>query len=266
MIKIEKIILIFSLILFSCSSDNSTTYDENADYDGDGISNLLEDLNLDGDSSNDDTDGDGIPNYLDADDDGDGIPTIEEDADGDGYVFYDDSDCDTIPDYLDANPFEHLNGEWKLITLVNSNNYYAFGSQTYNGFTLHNDTIKYREVDYFGNVGRTNKYIYKAIMTINYPEYEYHNTEFIGIDNSLQKDTIYTNIFEEREFPRPTGGIQMVEDAGIFYINDNFSITGHHAKGEFCISTTLDTLKFNYYFHTGNFSGHTRRFTFIRNQ
>ena len=37
-----------------------------------------EDLNGDGDPSNDDTDGDGIPNYKDPDDDGDGIPTIDE--------------------------------------------------------------------------------------------------------------------------------------------------------------------------------------------
>jgi hypothetical protein len=48
------------------------------DDDGDSFLTEEEDLNGDGDPSNDDTDGDGIPNYKDPDDDGDGIPTIDE--------------------------------------------------------------------------------------------------------------------------------------------------------------------------------------------
>ncbi|MCB0159575.1 MAG: cadherin-like domain-containing protein, partial [Caldilineaceae bacterium] len=56
-----------------------------ADLDGDGIPNLDEDVDGDGDPLNDDTDGDGIPNYLDSDDDGDTIPTIEETPLGDTH-------------------------------------------------------------------------------------------------------------------------------------------------------------------------------------
>ncbi len=41
------------------------------DHDRDGILNMDEDLNHDGDTFNDDTDGDNLPNFLDADDDGD---------------------------------------------------------------------------------------------------------------------------------------------------------------------------------------------------
>lgn len=62
------------------------------DDDGDGVLTRNEDVDGDGDPTNDDTDGDGIPNYLDDDDDGDGILTKDE---------LGDSNNDGIPDYLD---------------------------------------------------------------------------------------------------------------------------------------------------------------------
>ncbi len=81
------------------------------DDDGDGISTIDEDLNGDGDPSNDDSDGDGVPDYLepnngdtdldgtydylDPDDDGDGAPTADE---GTG-----DADNDGLPNYLDPD-------------------------------------------------------------------------------------------------------------------------------------------------------------------
>ncbi|MFP4394016.1 MAG: hypothetical protein ACLFTI_02030 [Anaerolineales bacterium] len=55
-----------------------------------------------------DTDGDGVPNYLDPDDDGDGIPTEDEDVDGDGDPTNDDTDGDGVPNYLD--PIEDILG------------------------------------------------------------------------------------------------------------------------------------------------------------
>ncbi|GGG39643.1 DUF6252 family protein [Bizionia arctica] len=73
------------------------------DDDGDSILTINEDIDADGDVVNDDTDGDSIPNYLDNDDDGDGILTIDEDANGDGDPTNDDTDGDSIPDYLDNN-------------------------------------------------------------------------------------------------------------------------------------------------------------------
>ncbi|WP_041649577.1 Ig-like domain-containing protein [Marivirga tractuosa] len=72
------------------------------DSDGDGVPDVFEDIDGDGDPTNDDTDGDGIPDYLDEDDDGDGIPTLEEDTDGDGDPTNDDCDEDGIANYLDA--------------------------------------------------------------------------------------------------------------------------------------------------------------------
>ena len=74
-----------------------------ADADNDGLSNDDEDLNGDGDPTNDDLDGDGTPNYLDDDDDGDGKTTDEEDINNDGNPFNDDSDGDGIPDFLDGD-------------------------------------------------------------------------------------------------------------------------------------------------------------------
>ena len=74
-----------------------------ADADNDNVINNIEDIDGDGDVSNDDTDDDSVPDYLDIDDDGDGIRTIEEDANEDGDPTNDDSDGDGIPDYLDKD-------------------------------------------------------------------------------------------------------------------------------------------------------------------
>jgi hypothetical protein len=75
------------------------------DYDGDGVFNIEEDLNNNGDQEDDDTDGDGIPNYLDTDDDGDSVLTIDETTGiGAGVApsyIYIDTDGDTIENYLD---------------------------------------------------------------------------------------------------------------------------------------------------------------------
>lgn len=74
-----------------------------ADNDNDGVLNKDEDLDGDGEVSDEDTDGDTIPNYFDNDDDGDGTLTINEDANGDGDPTNDDTDGDGIPDYLDTD-------------------------------------------------------------------------------------------------------------------------------------------------------------------
>ncbi|MCF7560892.1 hypothetical protein L3X39_09620 [Sabulilitoribacter multivorans] len=72
--------------------------------DNDGIIAAMEDLNGNGDLTDDDTDGDGLPNYIDADDDGDNILTVNENPDpnGDGDLSdAQDTDGDGTPDYLD---------------------------------------------------------------------------------------------------------------------------------------------------------------------
>ncbi|MFG6686129.1 hypothetical protein ACGK9U_06080 [Mariniflexile sp. HNIBRBA6329] len=72
--------------------------------DNDGIPAALEDVNGNGDLTDDDTDGDGIPNYLDEDDDGDNVLTKNEkpDPNGDGNLSDAlDTDGDGIPNYLD---------------------------------------------------------------------------------------------------------------------------------------------------------------------
>jgi gliding motility-associated-like protein len=74
-----------------------------ADTDGDGVPDVIEDIDGDGDPTNDDTDGDGTPDYLDTDDDGDGVDTSDEDIDGDGDPTNDDTDGDGTPDYLDTD-------------------------------------------------------------------------------------------------------------------------------------------------------------------
>lgn len=74
--------------------------------DNDGIPAHLEDINNDGDLTNDDTDNDGVPNYLDSDDDGDNVPTANEkpNPNGDDDISdAQDTDGDSIPDYLDTD-------------------------------------------------------------------------------------------------------------------------------------------------------------------
>lgn len=74
--------------------------------DNDGVPANLEDINGNGDLTDDDTDGDGVPNYLDDDDDGDNIATNNEnpDANADGNIDdAQDTDSDGIPDYLDSD-------------------------------------------------------------------------------------------------------------------------------------------------------------------
>ena len=74
---------------------------EFADTDGDSVTDNYEDFNLDGDLDNDDQDGDGTPNYLDTDDDNDNVPTIEEDPNGNNNPYDDNTDSDLLPNFLD---------------------------------------------------------------------------------------------------------------------------------------------------------------------
>lgn len=72
------------------------------DSDSEGIDDLNEDINMNGNLNDDDIDGDLIPNYLDDDDDGDGdgILTLLEDTDGDGNPLNGDADMDSTPNNL----------------------------------------------------------------------------------------------------------------------------------------------------------------------
>ncbi|CDF78601.1 FKBP-type peptidylprolyl isomerase [Formosa agariphila KMM 3901] len=70
------------------------------DHDNDGVYSYLEDINNNGDVYDDDTDGDGIYDVLDLDDDGDGVFTIWEDLDEDGDPT-NDIGANGIPNYLD---------------------------------------------------------------------------------------------------------------------------------------------------------------------
>ncbi len=69
------------------------------DTDMDGQPDMNEDINMNGDLTDDDTDMDGIPNYQDTDDDGDGIATIMEEA-GPNQG---DANGDNLSDCLQAN-------------------------------------------------------------------------------------------------------------------------------------------------------------------
>lgn len=100
-----SIISSYSPLIFKV---DAFAYEEDTDYDGDGIPSYLEDLDGDGNLNNDNTDVETeytayLANYNDSDDDGDGIPTIEEiELDDDGnFVGFLDTDGDGVPDHLD---------------------------------------------------------------------------------------------------------------------------------------------------------------------
>lgn len=77
---------------------------DNTDHDRDGVPSFLEDVDEDGDLTNDNTDEDLSINALDSDDDNDGIPTRDEiEFDDDGNLVLPDEDGDGTPDYLDAD-------------------------------------------------------------------------------------------------------------------------------------------------------------------
>lgn len=94
------------------------------DYDMDGIPDVAEDLNLNGNPCDDDSDNDGIANFQDDDDDDDGVLTINEDvvfpngdptdddSDGDGIINYldedDDNDCSTTAEEIVGNGGNYL--------------------------------------------------------------------------------------------------------------------------------------------------------------
>lgn len=257
--------LIF-LIIISCASDSSSSddtdadiedvlsdYDPEADDDLDGIINALEDLNNDGDPTNDDTDGDGVPDYLDTDDDGDGILTIDENGD---------ADCDEIPDYLDDYDLsDYLNGVWKLIYVGSGSSPDAGSySSLSSGFRVRNDTLRYFEAGPEGTL-REDYYIYLAKLTIDYPMYEYHNTTFRGITNTVDKDTLYTKSFNDEAYAE----IELLtENVGVFYIDDDFRyLYNGGAEGYFCDAIVSDTLKFEHV----SFNGHShtsRKYHFVR--
>ncbi len=72
------------------------------DHDNDGVPSYLEDLDNSLSVFDDDTDNDDSPNFLDIDDDGDGVLSIHEDIDGDGDPS-NDIGANGIPRYLDPD-------------------------------------------------------------------------------------------------------------------------------------------------------------------
>uniref|UniRef100_UPI001BD64F1E gliding motility-associated C-terminal domain-containing protein n=1 Tax=Flagellimonas sp. 389 TaxID=2835862 RepID=UPI001BD64F1E len=68
-----------------------------------------------------DTDANGIPNYRDSDDDGDGIETIDEDLNSDGDYSNDDSNGDGIPNYLDPDLGSTEEEEVDVINVITPN-------------------------------------------------------------------------------------------------------------------------------------------------
>ncbi len=82
-----------------------------------------------------DTDGDGIPNYLDIDDDGDGTLTLDEDLNTNGQVSDDDIDEDGIIDALESSQIDCDNdGVYDQFDAQNCNPYNDSDGDGYSNF------------------------------------------------------------------------------------------------------------------------------------
>ncbi len=100
-----------TITLNACDHDGDGVLDgDDPDDDNDGILDVDEDVNGDGDFTNDDTDGDGVPDYWDLDSDNDGIVDVIEaggsDPDGDGVIGsgpITDADNDGLDDSVDTD-------------------------------------------------------------------------------------------------------------------------------------------------------------------
>lgn len=187
------------LFVFTCSSseESSLAYDENADPDQDGIINLYEDLNQDGDPKNDDSDGDGEANYRDPDDDNDGILTILEDTNENGSPLDDDSDYDGIPNYLDTVLFaDWMNGEWKLISVNNSQYIEDVLSQKL--ALVDNNQMSY--VNYYQGSGFYDlcegNYFFEGKIIVNFPYFQFHK-KYFDLSNNLIEEKISENYFNK---------------------------------------------------------------------
>ena len=112
------------------------------DDDGDNISTLEEDLNGDGDPTNDDTDNDGVPNYLDKDDDNDGIDSINESKTAD-------ENSNLIVDYLDPNSTTFIEASTVPTNTYKQNYVISFEFETLN-LTNSENEINYTNGFLFG--------------------------------------------------------------------------------------------------------------------
>ncbi len=174
------------------------------DADNDGVSDVLEDINNNGDLTDDDTDGDGTPNYLDEDDDGDLVPTITE-ITGIGAGFgpnsyeFIDTDSDAVENYLD----EDDDGDGVLTENEDYNN---------NGDPLDDDTNN-NDIPDFLDMGVTLGIddILSNTITV-YPNPTNSKCYIQGVPNAVVTISVFTvegqNVFHDQRI-EGTGNIEV---------------------------------------------------------
>lgn len=256
--KLIQGVLIITL-LFCCSTNDDIVvlpYDVNADPDQDGIINLHEDLNQDGDPKNDDTDGDGKANYRDPDDDNDGILTILEDVNGNGNPLDDDTDFDGTADYLDAHQFsDWINGEWKLIEARCYQRDYTMEEE----ILLQNETqMTYSLIPSIPNYTIHDlEFVFEGKIIIDFPRYQFHRryydengtllneriTNHQFNQNSNDEEGVYSGVFHFKYIPEPSNTPYTFENGKSFLNN-------------------LDTLKF---YKNIEYNEISNKFIFVRN-
>ena len=122
---------------FPYDTDNDGIKDYlDSDDDNDGAPTLVE---LAADGSLLDTDNDGLADHLDTDDDGDGIETLDEDLNNNGDPTDDDSDTDLIADYLESNLLDE--DQDGVVNQLDTENENPYNDQDGDGFPNLDETL-----------------------------------------------------------------------------------------------------------------------------
>lgn len=201
------------------------------DSDNDGISDIREDANHDGDPTNDDADGDGIPNYLDLDSDNDGIPDLYESGIASATVATLDANKDGV---IDAGTTFGTNGQADVLeatdAAISDNNYTlanADGDSVGDFIDLDSDNDGVTDLKESGRTGLTDA---NGDGVVDGPDTDYDGVRDSADGNNSARgtttlaalrDTDSDGVADFRDLDSDNDGINDIKESGKTYTDTN---------------------------------------------